>query len=133
MNEIELEKEKKEKKITKKVKKFMKSVDAFLKSKNGGKVPSEWGCSLTLLEEYYKQFIALTEEINNLDSMVINGRYGPQPTPLLLARDKAAMRLETMMRELGLTFKAAAKLDIIEPVVEESPLEKYAKNKIEKR
>jgi phage terminase small subunit len=127
------EKQQKEKKITKKVKKFMKSVDEFLKSKNNGKVPPEWGCSLTLLEEYFKQFIYLTEEINSLESMVIDGRYGPQPTPLLLARDKAAMRLEAMMKELGLTFKSAAKLDIIEPVAEESPLEKYAKNKIEKR
>lgn len=133
MSEIDLEKEKKEKKIAKKVKKFMKSVDEFLKSKNGGKVPSEWGCSLTLLEEYYKQFIALTEEINNLDSMVIIGRYGPQPTPLLLARDKAAMRLEAMMKEMGLTLKSQSTMSLIEPIVEESPLEKYAKNKIEKR
>ena len=72
-------------------------------------------------------------EIDGMESLITIGRYGPTPSPLLAARDKASVRLETMMRELGLTLKAQSKLEIIEPVVEQSPLEAFVKNKIEKR
>ena len=119
--------------IEKKTKKFMKSVKAFLASKSGGVVPAEWECSLMLLEEYYKQFVALTEEIDKLESMVTMSRYGNQPHPLLGARDKAAIRLESLMKSLGLTMKSALSMDIAEPVVEESPLESFVKGRIEKR
>jgi hypothetical protein len=39
------------------------------------------------------------------------------------------------MKNLGITFKEAAKLELIEPVSEESPLEVFIKNKmgVEKR
>ena len=120
-------------KIRKKVNKFMQSVNNFLKSKNGGTVPGEYECSLLLLETYYEQFLELTEEINSLDSFTIVGRYGPAPSPLLGARDKASMRLESLMKELGLTLKAQAKLDIVEPQKDESALESFIKGKIEKR
>lgn len=119
--------------IEKKTKKFMKSVKAFLASKSGGVVPAEWECSLMLLEEYYKQFVALTEEIDKLESMVTMSRYGNQPHPLLGARDKAAIRLESLMKSLGLTMKSALSMDIAEPVIEESPLESFVKGRIEKR
>lgn len=119
--------------VEKKTKKFMRSAREFLKKKNGGKVAPEWECSLMMLEEYYKQFISLTEEINNLDSLVTVSRYGPTPSPLLAARDKAAMRLEALMKQLGLTLKAALSMDIAEPVIEDSPLESFVKGRIEKR
>lgn len=119
--------------IEKKTKKFMKSVRAFLASKSGGEVPPEWGCSLMLLEEYYKQFVTLTEEINQLDSLVTNSRYGPVPHPLLGARDKAAIRLEAAMKSVGITFKEAAKMETIEVVETENPLESFIKGRIEKR
>ena len=119
--------------IEKKTKKFMKSVRLFLASKSGGKVPMEWECSLMLLEEYYKQFVALTEEINKLDSVIVDSRYGPQPSALLGARDRAAIRLEALMKALGLTMKAALSMDIAEPVIEDSPLDKFIQGKIEKR
>ena len=119
--------------IEKKTKKFMKSVKAFLASKSGGVVPAEWECSLMLLEEYYKQFVTLTEEIDKLDSMVTMSRYGNQPHPLLGARDKAAIMLESLMTSLGLTMKSALSMDIAEPVIEESPLESFVKGRIEKR
>ena len=119
--------------IEKKTKKFMKSVKAFLASKSGGVVPAEWECSLMLLEEYYKQFVALTEEIDKLDSMVCMSRYGNQPHPLLGARDKAAIRLESLMKSLGLTMKSALSMEIAEPVIEESPLEVFVKGRVEKR
>lgn len=127
------EKELKTKKVEKKTKEFMKYVNQFLASKSGGSVPPEWQCSLMLLEEYYKMFIGLTEEISQLDSLIIVGRYGEAPNALLAARDKAAVRLESIMKQLGLTLKAASTMEIIEPVVEESPLESFVKGKIEKR
>ena len=127
------EKDKRNKEVAKKTKKFMKSVKAFLASKSGGVVPAEWECSLMLLEEYYKQFCYLTIEIDNLESMVSMSRYGEQPNPLLGARDRAAIRLEAAMKSVGITFKEAAKMETIEVVEPDSPLESFVKNKIEKR
>lgn len=130
------DKEKRDNKIKKQVAKFMFSVRGFLANKSGGVAP-EWECSLMLLEEYYKQFLVLTEEINNLDSLVVISRYGETPNALLTARDKAAIRLEAMLKQCGVTFKEAARMEVIEPVVEESDLEKWIKaknnNKVEKR
>lgn len=125
--------EKDAKKIEKQVKKFMKSVNNYLADKSGGNVEKAWGCSLMLLEEYYRQFMQLTYEINKLDSFVTTSRYGAIPSPLLGARDKAAIRLEAAMKSCGITFKEAAKMEVIEPVVEESPLDKFIQNKIERR
>ena len=124
---------KKAKKIKKQVKKFMTAVKDFLKAKNGGKVPAEWSCSLMILETYYEQFVVLTEEINELPSLVQDSRYGVQPHPLLGARDKTTIRLEAMLKQFGLTMKEAVKMEVIEPVVEDSPLEMFVKNKVEKR
>ena len=127
------EKKNLQKRVTKKVKKFMKSVKEFLRSKNGGRIPQEWGCSLTMLEEYYYQFCQLTEEIKGLESLVVETRYGAAPSPLLKARDSTAVRLESLLKGFGLTMKSAANMDIIEPVKEESPLEAFVKGKMEKR
>jgi hypothetical protein len=121
------------KKTKKQVKKFMKAVNAYLAEKSGGKVEKAWGCSLMLLETYYEQFITLSCEIEGLDSLVVDSRYGVVPHPLLAARDKAAIRLESLMKATGITFKEAAKLDIVETVQEESPLDAFIKNKVEKR
>ena len=121
------------KKTKKQVKKFMKAVNAYLAEKSGGKVEKAWGCSLMLLETYYEQFITLSCEIAGLDKLVVDSRYGVVPHPLLAARDKAAIRLESLMKATGITFKEAAKLDIVETVQEESPLDAFIKNKVEKR
>lgn len=127
------ENDRKKKRIRKKVDAFMQVVQDFLRNKNGGNVPAEWSCSLLLLETYYEQLITLNEEIASLDSLVVDSRYGKVPTPLLACRDKASIRLESLMKEMALTFKSASKLEVIDVVTEESPLEKFAKNKIEKR
>lgn len=124
--------EKKIKKVKNQTNKFMKSVRAFLTEKSGSVRP-EWECSLMLLEEYYKQFMTLTYEIEKLPSLVSMSRYGEVPNVLLAARDKSAIRLEGLLKSLGCTFKEAAKMDVIETVVEESPLDAFIKNKIEKR
>lgn len=119
--------------IKNKTKKFMKIARSFLAKKNGGEVAPEWECSLLLLETYYNQFIRLNKEIEGLESIIEDGRYGPQPSVLLKARDATAVRLESILKQLGMTLKAASTMEIIEPVVEESPLESFVKGKIEKR
>lgn len=124
--------EKDTKKVEKKVKKFMKSVRAFLAEKSGSVRP-EWECSLILLETYFEEFLMLSLEIEKLESLVSLTRYGEAPNALLGARDKSAIRLEGLLKSLGCTFKEAAKMEVIEPVVEESPLDAFIKNKIEKR
>lgn len=124
--------EKETKKIEKKVKKFMKSVRAFLVEKSGSVRP-EWECSLLLLETYLEEFLVFSMEIENLDNIVTIGRNGEQPHSLFGARDKAAIRIEGLLKSLGCTFKEATKMDIVEPVAEESPLDKFISNKIEKR
>lgn len=127
------EKELSAKRIDSKTAKFMASVRQYVASKNGGAVPEAFEGSFLLLEEYYKQFIMLSEEISKLPELVVDSRYGKVPSPLLSARDKAAARLESMMKQMGITFKSANSMAIIEPVKEESPLEAFVKGKIEKR
>ena len=55
-----------EKRVGKQVKKYMKVVEEFLKSKNGGKIPPEWGCSLMMLETYYREFCKLTPYLRSV-------------------------------------------------------------------
>lgn len=123
----------------KSTRKFMKSVKAFLATKAGnynGEIPAEWECSIMLLEAYYRQFMELDMTIQDLDSVIVEGRYGPTVSPLCTARDKASCRLEALMKEMGLSMKSAIKLNVVEPQKEESALEKFMakKNKgVEKR
>ena len=124
--------EKDTKKVEKKVKKFMKSVRNFLTEKSGSVRP-EWECSLLLLETYLEEFLIFTIEIEKLDDIVTIGRNGEQPHSLFGARDKSAIRIEGLLKSLGCTFKEASKMDIVEPIAEESPLEAFVKNKIERR
>jgi hypothetical protein len=124
--------EKDTKKVEKKVKKFMKSVRNFLTEKSGSVRP-EWECSLLMLETYYEEFLMLSMEIDNLPSLVSRNRYGEIPHVLLATRDKSAIRLEGLLKSLGCTFKEAAKMEVIEPVVEDSALDVFLKNKVEKR
>lgn len=124
--------EKEQKKLEKRVKKMMKSVRSFLIEKSGSVRP-EWECSLLLLETYLEEFLMFSIEIENLDEIVTIGRNGQQPHSLFGARDKSSVRIEGLLKSLGCTFKEATKLDIVEPVAEESALDTFLKNKIEKR
>ena len=121
------------KEVDRSTKKFMKSARAFLATKGGGEVPSEWELSLVLLEAYYRQFIELNLQISQLDSLIIEGRYGAVPSPLLACRDKASVRLEALMKEMGLSMKSGIKLNVVEPKKEESALDKYLKKQVEQR
>ena len=113
--------------------KFMKSARTFLASKLTGKadgeIPPEF--ELNLLESYYKQFIVLNLEIDDMDSIVINGKYGPVVSPLCAARDKACCRLESLMKQMGLTLKSGKQIGATEVKQTESPLDQFlqAQNK----
>ena len=111
----------------------MKSVQAFLQSKNGGAIAPEWEASIVMLEEYYKMFLQLSDEINNLDSYFLLNKYSTVQHPALRARDAAAARVESLLKNLGCTFRESLKLDLSEPVVEESPLSKWVSGKVEER
>lgn len=119
--------------VDKEVEKFIGAARAFLSTKGGGEVPVEWELSLTMLEAYYRQFSELNLQISQLDSLIENGKYGPRPSCLLAVRDKAAVRLESLMKEMGLSMKSAIKLNVVEPKREESPLDAYLKKQAEKR
>ena len=127
------EEEKTKNAIERNVKNFMDDVKSFLKEKQGGVVPPEQQCSLLMLETYYRQFLQIDNEIKNLDSIIMVGRYGAVPSPLLACRDKAATQLQQLMKELALTFKSNIKLNLSEPAKDESPLAKILKNKVETR
>lgn len=120
--------------VEKKTKEFMDSARKFLAIKAGGQeVPPEWEMSVMMLETYYKEFLELTMRIDELESLTIIGRYGETPNPILAVRDKAATRLESLMKQMGMTMKSAINLNVVEPKKEQSVLEKYLDKKIEKR
>ena len=120
-------------KVDKMTKKFMASVKKFLTTKGGGEIPEEWGASIMILEAYYRQFCELNIEISQLDSLLIQGRYGVGPSPLLACRDKASVRLEAMLKEMGLTMAKAMKMNVVDIKKVSNPLEDFMKGQIEKR
>lgn len=119
------------KKAERQTKAFMKSARAFLATKLTGEptgtIPPEFELNLILLESYYKQFIMLNSQIDDMDNIVINGKYGPTLTPLCAARDKACCRLESLMKSMGLTLKSGKQLGSTEIKKEESPLDAFLK------
>ena len=126
-------KELRDKQVASKTKKFMTAVEEFIKSKNGGVLSPAFSASMDMLSTYYEQYVMLSEEIKELPSLVCDSRYGKVVSPLVTARDKTAVRLESLLKQMGLTFKAAAGLNVIEPVKEESALEAFVKNKMESK
>ena len=118
-------------KVDRMTKKFMKSICEFLAVKGGGSVRPEWELSITLLEAYYRQFCELNLQISQLDSFVCDSRYGLVPHPLLSCRDKASVRLEALMKEMGITLKSGIKLNVVEAKKEESVLDRYLKGKMD--
>ena len=127
------------KKAERQTKAFMKSARAFLATKLTGEptgnIPPEFELNLILLESYYKQFIMLNLQIDDMETIVVEGKYGYQVSPLCAARDKACCRLESLMKSMGLTLKSGKQLGSTEIKKEESPLDAFLKsqNKIEKR
>ena len=122
------------KKVDLKAKKFMKSAEKFLATKAGGtEVPVEWEVSTIMLESYYREFLELTLRIEQLDSLTIQSRYGEAPNPILTVRDRAAARLESLLKQMGMTMKSSVSMGTVEPQREITPLDTFLKKQIEKR
>lgn len=133
---MEMTDEQIKKKVDLRAKKFMRSANKFLATKAGSdEVPVEWEVSLIMLETYFKEFYELTIRIEQLDKLTIQGRYGEAPNPILTVRDRAAARLESLLKQMGMTMKSAFNMDAIEPQKEETPLDVFLKKQtnVEKR
>ena len=124
---------KRDKRVQTKVNKYIKTTEEFLRKKNNGEINPEWMLSIEMLKQYLIQFFLISEEINNLDSMVTTSRYGSVPHPLLACRNQTYSKLLSIMKELGLTLKSQSTMKLVAPSAEESPLENFVKGKIEKR
>lgn len=117
------------KEVAKKTKAFMKSCRTFLATKTGGEeVPPELELSLMMLESYFKEFLELTARIEKLDKLTITGRYGETPNPILNVRDKAAARLESLLKQTGLTARTQQQMGFNKPEKEGSALEEWMKS-----
>ena len=128
------EEEKTKNRIEREVKAYMESVKEFLRNANNGSIPPEYNCSLLMLESYYKQFLVFNDEIDKLDSYIVDTRYGKQPNALLKARDTTVQKLDMILKALGCTFKTQVSMKIVDTKpVEESPLEKLMKGELEVR
>lgn len=125
----DIERRKKNKLLaTKRTKKFIKTVKNFIKEKNGGSIPPEFECSLMLFEIYYNQFQQITLELDAMDSIIIEGKYGPQPTSLLGAQQTMALRIENYLKEYGMTLKTSLKMGLQEVKEPESAIEQWMNN-----
>ncbi len=121
------------KKIDKKQKKFMKVVRDYLTTKGGGSLPPEWELSIDLLDNYYRQYLIACAEMEGLDSWYVQTERGKgyKEHPVLLIRDKAAIRLERLMSQMGLTLKSGKTLGTTEIKKEETELDKFIKSQKE--
>ena len=121
------------KKVDRQVKKFMKVVKDYLTVKGGGIFPPEWALSKDLLETFYRQFLVSCAEIEKLDCLYIDtGRGGGQKEhPLLSIRDKAAIRIEGLMKQMGLTMKSGLQMGTTDVKKAESPLDAFFKENIQ--
>ena len=116
-------------KYSKETKDFMRNVRAFLENKNGGDIPPEWEALISMLQNYYEQYVQATTEILKLHSLIVDSRYGPQPHPLLKIQASASMQVQKLCAEFGLSMKQAQKLKVVEPPKEETALEAFLKKK----
>ena len=121
------------KKVDRQVKKFMKVVKDYLTVKGGGSFPPEWALSKDLLETFYRQFLVSCAEIEKLNCLYVDtGRGGGQKEhPLLSIRDKAAIRIEGLMKQMGLTMKSGLQMGTTDVKKAESPLDAFFKENLQ--
>lgn len=119
--------------VKKKVRIYMENVREFIKSKNSGEIPLEWIGLLDMLEDYYKQYVSATLEIEALDSYLIKCKNGVVLSPLFKLQATSAMKVQQICAEFGLSMKQASKLNVKQPKKEESVLDAFFKGEIEKR
>lgn len=120
------------KKANKMTDEYMADVTDFLKEKAGGEIPKEWKLPLSLLKQYYKQWLLVSLELEELDSYIIGNYGGVTEHPLINIQTKMSTRLEKQIAELGLSLKSGKKLDIVDPKKSESALDAFLKGQTNK-
>lgn len=120
------------KEAAKEAKKYIKVVRNYLETKAGGELPPEWEMSIKMLEMTYALYLQVGYELQDMDTLLEQNRYGITVTPLLQAQTKLAARLEALMKELGISFKSAAKLNVVEPKKKKSALDKFLEGTMNK-
>lgn len=115
--------------IERDIKSFMGKVVDFLTIKGGGSMPAEWQLSVDLLETYYRQFLQASTQIAGLEEMTVDtGRGGVKEHPLFTLRDKASIRIEGLLKQMGLTLKTAKDLNVVDVKEKPSALDEFLKH-----
>ena len=125
--------EKNKNRINLKVRRFMNNVKKFIKSKNDNVVPPEWEAMLDMLEDSYKQYCTASIELEELDSYLVDSRYGPTINPLFKIKNSSLMNVQRLCNEFGLSMKQAQKMKTKMPKPEKSVLDQFFEGEIEKR
>ena len=125
--------EKNKNRINLKVRRFMNNVKKFIKSKNDNVVPPEWEAMLDMLEDSYKQYCTASIELEELDSYLVDSRYGPTINPLFKIKNSSLMNVQRLCNEFGLSMKQAQKMKVKEPKKEKSVLDTFFEGEIETR
>lgn len=118
--------EKQKNAAARKVKRYVKAVEDFIRSKNNGELPVELEASLDMLSTYYSLYLKMCDEIERLDSLMVteNGRVDMHP--LLKSRDSVVMRLDSILKSMGVTFQQQVKMKIIDvSKPETNPLDEW--------
>lgn len=119
-------KEKQKNAAARKVKRYVKAVEDFIRSKNNGELPIELEASLDMLSTYYALYLRMCDEIDRLTSLMVaeNGRV--EMHPLLKSRDSVVMRLDSLLKSMGVTFQQQVKMKIIDvSKPETNPLDEW--------
>lgn len=121
------------KNVDKTTKKQMKSVREFLSIKAGGTIPDEWEILLEVLQDNLSLYHKVTEELNNLDALVVYTQKGAVPTPLLKIQNQCTINIKSICEQFGLSLKSGKKMDIVEAKKSETALDKFLKKQVEER
>jgi len=116
------------------VKDFMKSVIKKLKETTN-EIDESWGAALTMLGDNYNTFILCRNQLKD-DGLTVEDRFGViQKHPLIKVQTDSQIQLVKLLQEFGLTLKSGKRLDIVDDVDEDSPLQQFVnkQNKTEKR
>ena len=123
----ELTKKEKEKNAAaRKVKRYVKAVEDFIKRNNDGELPIEFEASIDMLTTYYSLYLKMSDEIDRLDSLMVTENGRVEMHPLLKSRDSVVMRLDSLLKSLGVQFKDQVKMKIIDVTKPETnPLDEW--------
>lgn len=109
-----------------KVKRYVKAVEDFIKRNNDGELPIEFEASIDMLTTYYSLYLKMSDEIDRLDSLMVTENGRVEMHPLLKSRDSVVMRLDSLLKSLGVQFKDQVKMKIIDVTKPETnPLDEW--------